>query len=188
MNVARRSQTILAAGQHRWRGTRGVALIEVALVLLIVVFGIGLGLTLTKRVVHRQDCDNYIRDLRVFSTAFANHFQQHKMWPPGSCADVLLPAELTETLRDTNWFKGSPVGGKYGWVAPVPADSAGPGREWGGRGAVTLTAFSPDFPLTLDRSDLLYIDSQIDDGNLSTGRFRTGFNGWPVYLVEAPTR
>jgi len=52
-------------------------------------------------------------------------------------------------------------------------------------GAVTLTAFSPSFPLTLVESDLIYIDRKIDDGNLATGRFRTGFNGWPVYLVEA---
>jgi len=28
----------------------------------------------------------------------------------------------------------------------------------------------------------------IDDANLATGRFRTGFNGWPVYLLEAAKR
>ncbi|MBI2498294.1 MAG: hypothetical protein HYV75_10425 [Opitutae bacterium] len=72
-------------------------------------------------------------------------------------------------------------------MAPEPAGAAasGPGRGWNGRGAVTLTAFAPDLPLTLDNTDLLYIDGQVDDGNLATGRFRTGFNGWPVYLVEA---
>ena len=58
----------------------------------------------------------------------------------------------------------------------------------GGRGVVTLTAFVPQFPLTLTRADLQRIDRLIDDANLATGRFRTGFNGWPVYLLEAAKR
>ena len=59
-----------------------------------------------------------------------------------------------------------------------------PPQAVGSPGRITLTAFSPHFPLTLTRSDLLALDRQIDDGDLTTGRFRTGFNGWPVYLVR----
>jgi hypothetical protein len=50
-------------------------------------------------------------------------------------------------------------------------------------GIIAITAFSPKAPLALTSKDLLYIDSKLDDGNLATGRFRTGFNGWPVYRV-----
>ena len=163
------------------RRDRGLVLLELALVLLVAALGLGLGLTLAGRAAHRRNCDNYIRDLRVFSAAFADYFQQEKTWPPGGSADVPLPAQLATTLNGTNWFRGSPLGGNYGWVAPFSADAAG-------GGVVTLTAFSPSFPLKLDRADLLYIDGQLDDGNLATGRFRTGFNGWPVYLVEAAKR
>lgn len=176
--------------RHRRGRTRGFALLEVAFALLIMVLGASLVLLLAGRSQQRRNCDNYIQDLRVFSAAFADYHQQHNTWPPASFANAALPAEISQTLKDTNWLKGSPVGGNYGWVAPDPASTAdhGPGRGWGGRGAVTLTAFAPGFPLGLNQSDLLYIDGQIDDGNLATGRFRTGFNGWPVYLVEAAKR
>lgn len=50
-------------------------------------------------------------------------------------------------------------------------------------GAIAVTAFSPQLPLRLTRADMVYVDRQIDDGNLASGRFRAGFNGWPVYTV-----
>jgi type II secretory pathway pseudopilin PulG len=171
------------------RRSGGFALVEVGLALLILALATGLVLTLAGRGRQRSNCDKYVRDLRVFSAAFERYYQQHGTWPPSSEAGVALPPDLTVALKDTGWFEDSPLGGDYGWVAPDPAGGAvGPGVGWGGRGAVTLTAFSPRFPLTLDRSDLLYIDGQMDDGNLTTGRFRTGFNGWPVFLVEAAKR
>ena len=62
-------------------------------------------------------------------------------------------------------------------AAPTPAPPVG-------NGAIIVTAFFPQAPLALSRADLLRIDAQLDDGNLATGRFRTGFNGWPVYTLE----
>jgi len=41
--------------------------------------------------------------------------------------------------------------------------------------------------LQLTPDDLIAIDRELDDGNLATGNFRTGFNGWPVMLVRAGT-
>ncbi len=182
MSVPRESSTRVA-----WR-RGGFVLIEVALVLLVGLLGAGLVLLLAGRFQQRGNCERYIHDLRIFSAAFADHFQQRQAWPATSGTGTTLPAELAETLRETNWFKGSSFGGTYGWVAPQPAGGGGPGPGWGGRGAVTLTAFAPGFPLTLRPVELLRIDRQIDDGNLATGRFRAGFNGWPVFLVETPKR
>jgi prepilin-type N-terminal cleavage/methylation domain-containing protein len=178
------------AWRCRERRSCGFTLLELALALLILVLGASVALSLAGRIQQRRNCDSYIHDLHVFSTAFEDYYQQHKTWPPSSDTEVALPVEIEEALKDTHWSKGSPFGGSYGWVAPDPASAPGngPGPRWEGRGAVTLTAFSPDFPLTLDKADLLYIDRQIDDGNLATGQFRTGFNGWPVFLVEAAKR
>ena len=76
-------------------------------------------------------------------------------------------------------------GGNYGWVPPDTANGSGEaeGAKSGGNGAIVVTAFTPSFPLVLSAADLAYIDAKLDDGNLKTGRFRTGFNGWPVLLV-----
>lgn len=176
-----------AAARHPLRDVRGLVLIEVALALLVLVLAAVLVFTLAGRFQHRRDCNTCARDLRAFAAVFDDYYQRHRTWPPSSYADTALPREIEEALKNTNWTKGSPFGGNYGWLAPEPnGAAAGPGRSK--PGAVTLTAFSPSFPLTLDQSDLLYIDRQIDDGDLATGRFRTGFNGWPVYLVEAVTR
>jgi len=185
---ARRQVSPRGARRRPGRRSRGFALLEVALALLLLVLGAGLALTLAGRFQQRRNCDRYIADLRIFSAAFEDYFQQTKTWPPTSEPDTPLSPDLAGALKETNWFKGSPFGGNYGWTAPGAAGEGILPRGWDGRGAVTLTAFSPSFPLALNPSDLLYIDRQIDDGDLATGRFRTGFNGWPVYLVGAAKR
>ncbi len=185
---ARRQISPRGAGRRLGRRSRGFVRLEVALALLIVLLGAVLALTLADRFQQRRNCDRYIADVRIFSTAFGDYFQQRKTWPSTREPETALPPDLAGALKETNWLKGSPFGGNYGWTAPGAAGEGAPTRDWNGRGAVTLTAFSPSFPLTLNPSDLLYIDRQIDDGDLATGRFRTGFNGWPVYLVGAAQR
>ncbi|MEI6107483.1 MAG: hypothetical protein WCR49_10770 [Opitutae bacterium] len=155
-----------------------------ALMLLVVALVLGLSFTLAGRVLQRRNCDQVVADLRDFAAIHADYFQQRQSWPPSTGEGLALPPPLADALKATNWSQRSPFGGSYGWVKPDPA-GVRPGREWGGAGAVTLTAFAPSFPLTLTQADLRYIDRQLDDGNLATGRFRTGFNGWPIYLVEA---
>lgn len=174
----------------RGQRQRGFTLVEIALVLLVMVLSAGLVVTWAGRFQQRRNCDRYIQDLRVISAAFSSYYQQHNAWPPATATDVALPPDLAEALKKTNWHESSPFGGRYEWVAPDPAGAVGngPGHGWGGRGAVILTAFSPSFPLTLEKTDLLYIDAQIDDGDLTTGEFRTGFNGWPVFLIGAAKR
>jgi len=72
------------------------------------------------------------------------------------------------------------VGGTYRWIntatsKPSPAGLAG---------RISLQAFSPADPLQLSGADLLELDRAIDDGNLATGNFRSGFNSWPIMLVQ----
>ena len=155
--------------------------------MLILVLGVVLALMVIQKIQHRARCDELIADLRAISTAFQSYHQQQATWPAASNEGVAPPHGLESLLKETNWLKGTPFGGSYGWVPPDPSPepSHEADRGWAGSGTITLTAFSPSFPLTLSRADLVYIDAQIDDGNLATGRFRTGFNGWPIFLVKA---
>lgn len=107
-------------------------------------------------------------DLRGLAAAFEKYHVENGRWP-GSPEKA---AQMIEALLP----EAPPFGGHYGWVPP------------GARGRpamIELTAYSPDFPLTLSAADLREIDRLVDDGDLAAGRFRTAFNGWPVYLVEA---
>ena len=153
-----------------WGGCRvsGFSLAEMMLVLLVIVLAGVLLLTLLGREQRHRSDERFIADLQEFATAFQTYQRQHGSWPPSHYGGVAVPRGMEEILGETNWAGGSPFGGSYGW---------------NGRGAVVLTAFAPAFPLELTRADLLALDRRFDDGDLATGRFRAGFNGWPVYLV-----
>jgi hypothetical protein len=183
-NPAPRPQPFTARGAIQV--TSGFAIYEVLLVFLILMLGVTLLLTLLSRARQQQNCEAFIEDLGRFSTVFSEYEQTNHRWPASSHPGTNLPPEIVAKLEGSNWTKGSPFGGSYTWVAhELTNASDGLKPKWDRMGAVTLTAFSPSFPLTMDQSDLINIDRKIDDGNLATGRFRTGFNGWPVYLVKA---
>jgi len=141
---------------------------EVMLVLLVLGLAGVLVFTALGRVRHQRNASRLIADLRGFTTVFQAYHQQSHAWPASTNGETRLPRKLEAALGETHWDEGSPFGGSYGWD---------------NRGAVVLTAYAPAFPLKLTRAELLEIDRQMDDGDLATGRLRTGFNGWPVYFV-----
>lgn len=154
----------------------GFTLVEMSLALLLLLLGAWLALLLLGRGVHHVRLGRFADDLQRFATAFKDHHRQRGAWPASTPGDGVVPRGMETVLRDTRWAEGSPFGGAYGWIAPTRA--APPGR-------ITLTAFAPALPLKLTPADLREIDRRLDDGDLTTGRFRAGFNGWPVYQVEA---
>jgi type II secretory pathway pseudopilin PulG len=142
--------------------------LEVMMVLLVLVLAGVLLFTALGRVRYQRNAGRLIADLQAFATVFQTYHRQSRAWPASTNGENRLPRELETALEETHWDEGSPFGGSYGW------DS---------RGAVVLTAYAPAFPLKLTRAEFLAIDRQMDDGDLATGRLRTGFNGWPVYFV-----
>ena len=100
--------------------------------------------------------------------------------PVGVTGEV--PAGMAPYFGSLDWSVPSPVGGAFRWVAATDTKPDTVPTIRGG--VITLTAFPPGLPLTLTAEDLLAMDRQIDDGNLATGNFRTGFNGWPVLTVQ----
>ncbi|MCF7688996.1 MAG: hypothetical protein K9M98_15370 [Cephaloticoccus sp.] len=165
---------------------RGFAIAEVLLALLVLILAGGLLLTLLARSRQQQKCDAYIADLQNFSATFFKISRDHQQWPASTASGQNFPPKLLTALADTSWSEQSPFGGSYAWINTTPGDASGsdPVMPGARRGMIILTAFSPSFPLDITQSDLRYIDHKIDDGNLQTGKFHTGYNGWPVYEVE----
>lgn len=168
MSSPRHSLRILGWGPGRSR-VSGFTLVELMLTLLVGVLAVALLFTWLGRERQHRGGARFIADLQEFATVFQDYKRLHRAWPPPSTGEIPVPRGMEEALVETNWAEPSPYGGRY---------------DWDGRGAVMLTAFAPAFPLELTRAELLALDREFDDGNLATGRLRTGFNGWPVYLVE----
>lgn len=155
---------------RRGRGRRrehGLVLVELLLFLLVLVLAgtlltVGLG-----RIRRQARLEQFGVNLQAFAAAIEQARAESGGWPATAAA-------AGPRLQSAGWGTAPGLGGEYGWIPPGPG--AQPGR-------ITLTAFAPGFPLELTRDDLLAVDRRIDDGDLASGRFRTGFNGWPVYLV-----
>lgn len=155
----------MSAPRHTWlsarrRAGRGLVLVELLLFLLVLLLAGMLAWMGLNRVRQHQRLAKFGAELQGFATHLEQSRTERGRWP------ATLPA-------GGHPAPGPAFGGEYGWVPPAA------GRP----GMITLTAFAPGFPLELSRADLVEVDRRIDDGDLATGRFRTGFNGWPVYLV-----
>ncbi|MEI7799903.1 MAG: hypothetical protein EBT98_03755 [Opitutaceae bacterium] len=156
-------------------------------IMLAVVIGLSALIVIAQLVGRHQQHQRRERlstDLQIFASELKKYHRRSEIWPPSTQGEAVLPAGLEEILQTTHWTHGSPFGGSYGWVAPSADSATGDGADRLNRGAITLTAFVRGDPLAITRDDLLKIDRRLDDGDLATGLFRTGFNGWPIYFVE----
>ncbi|MBI5382781.1 MAG: hypothetical protein HZA31_12855 [Opitutae bacterium] len=156
---------------------------EASLGALIVLLGTLMAVTAVERFWRHTRCDRLGRELLGFSAAFQRHELQHAAWPAATRGAKIISPGMESELKNTNWLGRTPVGGGYEWLYPYPLPNlkAGPSLS----GAIAVTAFGSQASLKLSPADLLYLDAKIDDGNLATGNFRTGFNGWPVWLVSS---
>ena len=147
--------------------------VELALGFLVIGLLGWLAIEVVARVRQRHHCDAFVAELRQFEEIFRRYPPHPAMIGAGGA----LPRATAEALNSTRWPAGSPLGGNYEWVPPRA-------NAPGGSGSIALTAFAPEFPLRVTRAELARIDRQLDDGDLATGRFRTGFNGWPVFHLN----
>ena len=116
-------------------------------------------------------------DLRVFAAAFQAHAHEAGSWPPEAAAGVVPTGMTPEELKDTDWTNPTPIGGKFDWEY----NQINGGVQYTAAIAITSTA---DAPLTIDSELFLEIDRAIDDGDLTTGSFRLGFGGSPLFVIE----
>jgi hypothetical protein len=147
----------------------------VLLGVVILCLAVWLVLELGHRLQQQRRCQAFVADLRDFAGAFQQYSRLSPALRAAAAAGDSMPPNLAALLKETNWPKGSPFGGEYAYLESFPRGTPRP--------AVGITAFSPHFPLQVTRAELLMVDRLIDDGNLDTGSFRTGFNGWPVYQL-----
>jgi type II secretory pathway pseudopilin PulG len=169
------------------RRVSGFTLLEAGLVLLVIALAGYIALAEVRKFQHRAQRDQFIAELRSLATGFETFRAQRGEWPAATNPEVRIPRGMESALANTPWLVGPPFGGSYEWLPPATtkADDKDSAKNPAPGGMIAITAFSPGPPLALTDDDLRYIDSKLDDGNLATGRFRTGFNRWPIYFVNA---
>lgn len=131
---------------------------------------------------HTRTLDQFAKELTTASAAFQAYMKDNGAAPANSDAGVVPPG-MERYLGAFNWSAPTSIGGSFRWVNRASGES--PEAAAPVTGSIAITAFAPSTTLSLSLADLQEIDRRIDDGNLATGKFRTGFNGWPLLTVRA---
>lgn len=154
---------------------------DLLLVGLVVVLAVATALTASRQVEHQRALARVTKELKSAAMAFQACLRDRGVAPPDTNAG-LVPPGMASYLAGINWTNPTPVGGFYRWVNVAAGES---GAAASAVGMIAITAFPRCPPLTLSVADMREIDRRLDDGNLATGNFRTGFNGWPNFWVRA---
>ncbi len=171
---ARHEEPAPPTGPPRW------LLPDATLIVLVAILAVAAAFAAYRANRHRLALDRLAADFTAGAAAYGKYLHEHRM-PPANTDETGADGAGTSLLQGEGWTSPSPAGGFFRWVnAPVPGATGS--RPLGGR--IMLAAFPPAPEVALSPADLLELDRRIDDGNLATGRFRSGFNGWPVFLVN----
>ena len=152
------------------RGLGGFTLVEVMLVVSIIALLAVVAIPSLLKARQRSQISSVANDLRVFGDAFGLYSLQKGVYPVDT--HNTLPPGMEDYISQKSW-DSSPLGGHYNWEGP----------SWGEGGAYAYAGISL-YGATAPQSQVRELDHMIDDGNLSTGRFRKTLNGRYTYIVE----
>lgn len=159
------------------KSERGFTLVEIGIVVIIIGLVAAVAVPQLKKMVQAARSEAIINDLRVFTQAFEHYLQEKGDWPPEQASPGVYPAGMEGYLRQSNWEKQSPIGGFYNWERQI--------RHNGQRLQAAIAISSKnDILVTTDRMQLEDIDRRLDDGDLTTGKFRLGYRNEPVLIIE----
>lgn len=134
------------------------------------------GVPRVREAERRSRASIIVADLHTLAAAFETYAQEHGGWPEEVAAGE-MPAEMAGRLGPTSWLRITPLGGHYNWEN----DQMHGGVRY--RAAISISETSSS-PLNPDPESLLEIDKVLDDGNLSTGLFRTGVSYDALYILQ----
>ena len=151
----------------------GFSLFEVAFATLIIALLALASRAAIARINTRANATAYWNDCRVFAEAFNRYAQERGSFPADQTVTGTLPPGMSDYLRQTNWLRTTPLGGRYEWDNKDAKNSLG--VIFNGAIKVTSCRWSLD--------NLSQLDRWFDDGNLSTGNIRATDAGATVLFV-----
>lgn len=146
---------------------------EIMVVVVIIGLLAALAIPAVQRTQRASRNARIINDLRVFAQAFEIYNTQNGGWPDSAGPGVMptLPVSIADTLRAASWQGVTALGGQWQW----DNDSAA-----GGEASIWITGFN------CTDAQLTELDAKMDDGNLTTGKFKKASATRLVYVLAAP--
>jgi prepilin-type N-terminal cleavage/methylation domain-containing protein len=182
MRVLPRSSRLLGRQRFPRPANRAFSLVELMIAVLIISLLFLMAVPAYQRIQRKARATTIANDFRVFGAAFQAYAHEKGTWPPESAPGVIPTGITVQDIQTDVWQTMTPIGGKFDWeYNQVHPGGTSPGGKW--HAAIAITGTS-DAPLIIDADLMKEIDEELDDGDLTTGNFRSGFGDSPIYILE----
>ena len=147
---------------------RGFTLVEIMIVVAIIGMLAAVGFPAMYEAVNRARARRFARDIQAAGHAFIQFALKNGQYPADR-TPAQMPSGMSGYLSKFPWTEDTVVGGRWDWDYQQFGTEAG------------VSVHMPDW--NDDRMQL--IDAVMDDGNLSTGKFRKRSGGYMYVLEES---
>jgi prepilin-type N-terminal cleavage/methylation domain-containing protein len=144
---------------------RGFTLVEIMVVVVIIGLLAAIAIPAFQEARRSTVATRVATDLKVFSEAFALYALEHGVYPPDVTPGVIPP--LMVGHLPSSFTRATPAGGFYDWDYQQFGVTAG------------VSVFSPTAGIDV----MQRVDRILDDGNLTSGRFRERSSGY-ILVIE----
>lgn len=142
---------------------RGFSLIELMVVVAIIGIAVAIALPSYERYQRKAEISEAASQLLTMADRIREYRVKYGRYPNDS--HIVPPPGVS---MPAYWSETTTLGGTWNWEGPDRYAYAG------------IAVYQH----TADDDELQIMDSLVDDGNLSTGMYRWGSNGRPVYIIE----
>lgn len=164
------------------RSTAGIGLVELMVVVTIISMIMLAAVPTYNRIQRKARASTIVNDFRVFAAVFQAHAHETGSWPAETPVGVVPPGINSNEMKPEAFTRVTVMGGQFDWdFNQVHPGGTSPGGRW--RAALGINSSSTS-AVILDEELLKEIDRALDDGDLTTGSFRLGGDGGPLFILE----
>ncbi len=148
----------------------GFSMVEIMIVVLIIGLIAAVAVPAFAKARLKTQLTRVVNDLQTFGEAFDMYASFNGQYPVDT--HNTLPPGMEDFIKLKHWDSDA-LGGHYNWEGP----------SWGEGGSYPYAGIAL-FETTAPTAVLEALDTQLDDGDLSTGWFRQTPNGRYTYILE----
>lgn len=149
-------------------GSAGFSLVEMLIVIMVIGVLTAIALSVISHVKDEARVAGTAMNLKRFETAFKSFLAWSGSYPPDTHNALPVGGGMEKFLPADSFEQDTPMGGRYNWEGPDFYPYAG----------ISLMDVTAETSLIRD------VDALVDDGNLSTGKFRVTANGRYTYIID----